>query len=863
MRLRPGLRKAVLAVAQATFLASTVMATPMSVGTALAASPSANLDQCANDPAPSPPTNGCATSASEWVNGNLGSSKSVYREGDSVPYRMTFDSLATGAIVHTVTIEWDTTKSSKHAFDYLTTWNRTVADANPCLGIAGCVFPDTPSTIAIPVDPQVSGAGVTQIPGDFTLWGGVLTAVSGYSYSNGAGFSGDKSASIIISFTATVANPVLAWGGHIASRLDWGAGNSASTISGSPYHQRLIDLDGSGGNQDRSLSADAVISPASITIIKDAVPNSAQDFGFTETGGLTPATFILDDDADATRSNTQSYTGIFTFTTYTFTETTVAGWDLTGRTCSVVNPNGGTQNLAFGASGISIALKEGEDVTCTFTNTQQTKTLSITKTDSLNPAHYDHVGQVITYTITATNTGNVPQTITVSDTPALDNFSCTPANTTSVAPGNSMVCTGTHTVTLADLNAGTFGDNACANASGATQVCATDTVTGTQTKTLSITKTDSLNPAHYDHVGQVITYTITATNTGNVTQSITVSDTPVLDAFSCTPSNGSAILPGNSMVCTGTHTVSQADLNAGTFGDNACANASGATQVCATDTVTGDQTPELSILKTTASTGFSAVGQVISYTITATNTGNVTLHGVDVIDPNGSNLVCVPATPVADLLPGDSIDCTATHTITQADLDAGSFLNTACVDDNDGPAAEACDDVTTTGTQNPDLTITKDATEADYSAVGDVINYTIVATNTGNVALHGVVVTDPKVLDLVCIPATPVDLAPGDSISCTASHTITQADLDARHFLNTACVDDNDGPAVAACDDADVPAHTGGGGGETIIPTQPPTNGIFGGSSGPSDSAWLLVIALGLFLAGLVTLSPARLRRKR
>ncbi|MES2088834.1 MAG: hypothetical protein V4532_02440, partial [Pseudomonadota bacterium] len=49
-------------------------------------------------------------------------------------------------------------------------------------------------------------------------------------------------------------------------------------ISGSPYHMRLVDLDGSGGNQDRSLSADAVTFPGSITIIKDAVPNNAQDF---------------------------------------------------------------------------------------------------------------------------------------------------------------------------------------------------------------------------------------------------------------------------------------------------------------------------------------------------------------------------------------------------------------------------------------------------------------------------------------------------------------------------------------------------------------------------------------------------------
>src|SRR5438876_9320972 len=73
--------------------------------------PSATLDQCANDPAPSDPTNGCDTNANQWVNGNLGASKSWYREGDSIPYRLKFDNLALSS--NTVTIEWDTTKADK------------------------------------------------------------------------------------------------------------------------------------------------------------------------------------------------------------------------------------------------------------------------------------------------------------------------------------------------------------------------------------------------------------------------------------------------------------------------------------------------------------------------------------------------------------------------------------------------------------------------------------------------------------------------------------------------------------------------------------------------------------------------------
>ena len=158
------------------------------------------------------------------------------------------------------------------------------------------------------------------IPGNFTLYGGTITAVS--VYTGGATFpNADNSRRITITFTAAQANPVLSWGGHIGTRVQWGVGNSAVAISGSPYHTRLVDIDGSGGNQDRSLSADAVVFPGSITIVK-RVANAPDptDFGFTTTGGLSPATFSLDDDSDPALSNTRAFTNITNFANYTVTK---------------------------------------------------------------------------------------------------------------------------------------------------------------------------------------------------------------------------------------------------------------------------------------------------------------------------------------------------------------------------------------------------------------------------------------------------------------------------------------------------------------------------------------------------------------
>ena len=80
----------------------------------------------------------------------------------------------------------------------------------------------------------------------------------------------------------------------------------------------------------------------------------------------------------------------------------------------------------------------------------------------------------------------------------------------------------------------------------------------------------------------------------------------------------------------------------------------------------------------------------------------------------------------------------------------------------------------------------KTATPTTYNAVGNVINYSYLVTNNGNVTLSGpFTVSDDKATDEAC-PATPTSLAPGASVTCTASYTITQADLDAGTVTNVA-----------------------------------------------------------------------------
>jgi uncharacterized repeat protein (TIGR01451 family) len=447
--------------------------------------------------------------------------------------------------------------------------------------------------------------------------------------------------------------------------------------------------------------------------------------------------------------------------------------------------------------------------------------LAINKVD--NTGSYDAVGDVISYSITVTNTGNVTLHNVVVTDPNAANLVCTPAlPVASLAPGASFPCTANHTVTQVDLDAGSYFNRACADdgngdgATGAAPVCDDVTTPGTQSPELSIVKTDG--DATYDEVGDVIHYGIVATNTGNVTLHNVVVTDPNAVNLVCAPALPVASLaPGAQILCTAEHTVTQADLDAGSYFNTACVDDgngdgdTGADAVCDDEDTPGEQNPELSIVKADGDATYDEVGDVVNYTIVATNTGNVTLHNVVVTDAKAVNLVCAPALPVGSLAPGAQISCTADHTVTQADIDAGSYLNTACVDDGNGDgdtgADEACDDENTPGSQNPELSIVKDDGSATYDEIGDVIHYTIVATNIGNVTLKGVVVTDPNVSDLVCTPATPVDLAPGASISCTASHSVTQEDLDNGIYLNTACANDTDGPAAEVCDDEDTPGE--------------------------------------------------------
>ncbi|MGB4243051.1 MAG: hypothetical protein WBK42_05780 [Dethiobacteria bacterium] len=187
----------------------------------------------------------------------------------------------------------------------------------------------------------------------------------------------------------------------------------------------------------------------------------------------------------------------------------------------------------------------------------------------------------------------------------------------------------------------------------------------------SLKVTKSADVESYSAVDQVITYTITVENTGNVT----LTDITVTDP-TATITGGSLIAslaPGETATVTATYTVTQADLDAGGITNTATASTVYNDETIADDdsvTILAVASPSLKVEKSSEGT-FKEAGDLITYYVKVTNTGNVTLTGIQVRD----DMLGLNET-IDSLSPGESRTFTGTYTVKESDLE-GNLVNTA------------------------------------------------------------------------------------------------------------------------------------------------------------------------------------------
>ncbi|MEH2568857.1 beta strand repeat-containing protein [Bradyrhizobium sp. AZCC 2289] len=467
----------------------------------------------------------------------------------------------------------------------------------------------------------------------------------------------------------------------------------------------------------------------------------------------------------------------------------------------------------------------------------------------------DHAGDVINYNIELGNTGTAGLTVTaVTDQvesfgvtnaiPTLSGaFNSGDANHNNILdPGEHWEYTASYTVIQADLDHDGYGtpiggapgdgfiDNlATASATGVPDATSTAFVpivfdpSLTITKVASTTPTDLLDVNQADHTGQVINYTIEVDNTGNIDLTgVTLTDTSFADSGATrgadiVGNNDNILDVGEKWSFTASHTVTQAEMNAGAnLVNTATVDTAQTAPQDATATTVVDQDPSLTITKVASTTPTDLLdmnqadhaGQVINYTIEIDNTGNIDLTGVTLADTSFADS---GATRGADIVGnndnildvGEKWSFTASHTVTQAEMNAGADLvNTATVDTAQTAPQDAT--ATTVVDQDPSLTITKvasttptdllDVNQADHA--GQVINYTIEVDNTGNIDLTGVTLTDTSFADSGATRGADIVgnndniLDVGEKWSFTASHTVTQAEMNAgADLVNTATVD--------------------------------------------------------------------------
>lgn len=382
---------------------------------------------------------------------------------------------------------------------------------------------------------------------------------------------------------------------------------------------------------------------------------------------------------------------------------------------------------------------------------------------------------------------------------------------TSLPPAEQLTCTASYLLTQADVDQGTVANTATLSGtdnlgdplveSGDNKLTDDAVVSGIPAGSVAVSQSVDSQPANGQFkAGKDVVFNVTVTNDGAATLTgVELDKTLTSGTLSC-PTDVFPLAPGDSYNCTLTYKLTQDDADAlqvtstvtavgkyGAGGDKETAPASDS------KTVTGTNTPQVSIVKDASYSGALGVGTVVEYTYTVTNMGDTSISEVTVVETdftgNGTlpTPVCSGVSEASPLLVGQSVVCTASYTVTQADLDQGGVNNTAiatakAVDGRETAASEDSASAFTGNDLKPELSLTGNSQLPGGSSAGDGVDYTFTVTNTGPVTVTGVVVGVGPFTGTNAAPTlscTPTTLAPGESATCTGSYALSQADVDA------------------------------------------------------------------------------------
>ncbi|MEB8434564.1 hypothetical protein OO007_20165, partial [Cocleimonas sp. KMM 6892] len=552
----------------------------------------------------------------------------------------------------------------------------------------------------------------------------------------------------------------------------------------------------------------------SLTKSSSSTPTKKDDvvsysFSLTNTGNVTINSVVLSDakcdsgslsldSGDNAPTSTLEIDEIWVYSCdHTVTQAEVDAGSVDNNASASGTPAGGTLAPAAASNSIPITANPS---------------LGLTKV--AQPLTIYATGEKVTYDYVVTNTGNVSITapITISDNLIPNsNPLAVPADSIDCgiwpvpfAPGDTHSCIGTYTVTVNDVTVGSTTNIATASDGTTTSPTASETVPDGATPAITLIKTST--NITFTTLNEPLTYTYEVENTGTATfvNNINISDNKINGGtpFQC----WSSVLPGDpdfrtgeKITCSVVYNVTQADLDAGFVTNEAHAETDYLGSNVSTPTVdltiTGEQTPIWTLAKTSASTPTEA-GQIVSYDFSLENTGNVTIDAVVLSDAkcDASTLTLDSGdnAPTGTLNVDEIWIYSCDHTVTQAEVDAGTVDNTATASGTPtgGTLADVLASYSISITPTPSWTLDK-ASSSTPTNKDDVVTYSFTLTNTGNVSVSGITLADAK-CDVA--PTTPDSgdlntnsILESDEIwiySC--DHTVTQAEIDSGSVDNSA-----------------------------------------------------------------------------
>ena len=459
---------------------------------------------------------------------------------------------------------------------------------------------------------------------------------------------------------------------------------------------------------------------------------------------------------------------------------------------------------------VSFTVKVNENIEGTITNTvvangeesnethtaiiQNEKSSIITRNG--NEVEIAKVGDQVTYTITALNTGDIAGEITIQDK--------VPEGTTLISAEGATISEDNRTITWENVNVPALQDGGRVSVQFTVEIndinkeiknSATVGGKGTeenkvQTADIQISKNvediirngESIGKDAKVEIGDIIKYNITVTNTG----SVELTNIVINEELEGIEINGSlnidSLQAGEQHVVTGTYTVTfENDIkekpqkiiyNKVTVTANIPKDPD---NLDVTETVKAedDETTQVaeikraSVVKSANKTENVKVGETIRYTIKVQNIGNVTLEDVQVIDEITTSAgklnlklyrdvdCTTEITEIPELRIGETLTLYARYTVTQEDIDTQTSISNiaiASIPSEEPTSSEPVEVISEE--KNPGVDIDKKATaikksgeigftqNIDRVRLGDVIEYTVTVTNTGNTTLNNVTVTD-------------------------------------------------------------------------------------------------------------------------